>query len=257
VNFAESVGIKGDGPQALNALRALPAEALLGDLNKSTYAGGPIIDNNIITACPQVMLRRRKGARVPMIIGSTTQDLVAILPPSHDDPLSYFGSNAHRARVAYDPSGKLNSTQMGELIGEDMSMHESARFLARQMTKAGMPVWLYRFGYVAESMRPSQSAALHASELPFLFDSLDSTNYRESVTEDDRAVAKYFNSYIVNFVRSAEPNGQELPTWPKFNPFESELMMFTQGSGPTAQIDPWKIRLDLVEHAAETGCNAR
>lgn len=34
-------------------------------------------------------------------------------------------------------------------IAVDMTMHEPARFVARQMTAAGQPAWLYRFGYVA------------------------------------------------------------------------------------------------------------
>jgi para-nitrobenzyl esterase len=249
-NFAKGVGIEGDGPQALGALRARSAEAILDELNTSTYVGGPIIDGRIVIAPPQVMLRRGEAARVPMIIGTTMQDLSAVLPPDSENPLSYFGADADKARAMYDPDGKLDPTQVRLAVGADMAMHEAARFVAKQMTRVGMPVWLYRFGYVAESIRPQHATAAHASELAFLFETLD-VRYGERATEKDRAAAMAFRSYFLNFVKSGQPNSQGMPRWPKFDPVLSALMAFTPDNGPTAQPDPWKDRLDLVEHAAD------
>ena len=245
-NFAESVGVRGDGRQVVRALRALPAERLLGDLIASTYVGGPIIDDSIVIGTPQVMLRRGAAARVPVMIGSTTQDLAAVLPPSPENPLSYFGANIDKARAIYDPDGKLDASHVRLVVGQDMTMHEPARFFAKQMTKAGMPVWLYRFGYVPEAMRSKHTAALHAEELPFLFGTLDATSYGADVTERDRATANDFNKYIVNFAKSGQPNGQGLPTWPKFDPVRCELMAFTPDNGPVAQPDPWRNALTLL-----------
>jgi para-nitrobenzyl esterase len=251
-NFAESVGVRGDGPQALGALRALPADTIIGGLSSSTYVDGPIIDNRVVIAIPQLMLRRGAMAKVPIMIGSTAQDLVAILPPSPDNPLSYFGADSDKARAVYNPDGKLDPAQVRSVVGEDMTMHEPARFVAKQMTKAGMPVWLYRFGYVAETMRSRQAAALHASEIPFLFNTLEKTSYSEDVTEKDRTAANDFNRYVVNFAKSGQPNGQGLPKWPRFDALRSELMAFTPDNGPIGQLDPWKDRLDLVEQAADS-----
>lgn len=249
-NFAKSVGIEGDGPQALEALRALPAETVLSEPDRSTYVGGPIIDGRTVIATPQVMLRRGKVAPVPMIIGTTMEDLAADLPPSPEKPLSYFGADAQEARAIYNPDGKFDPAQVRLTVGADMTMHEPARFVAKQMTQLGMPAWLYRFGYVAESKRPQQSIASHGGELAFLFDNLD-VRYGKDVTKKDRAVAKTFRSYFINFVKSGQPNGHGLPTWPKFDPVHSELMVFTPDNGPIGQPDPWKDRLDLVERAAD------
>ena len=249
-NFAERVGIEGDGQEALKALRALPAETVLKELNNATYADGPIIDNDIVIDIPEVRLLRREVMRVPIMIGSTTQDLPAALPPSQENPLSYFAADADTARAIYNPDGKFDANQVRLAVGVDMAMHEPARFVAKQMTKIGMPVWLYRFGYVAELMRPKQAGAPHASELVFLLDTLD-IRYGEGVTDNDRAAAKAISSYVINFVKSGQPNGQGIPHWPKFDPVRSELMAFTPNDGPTAQPDPWKDRLDLVERAAD------
>jgi para-nitrobenzyl esterase len=51
-------------------------------------------------------------------------------------------------------------------IAADMTMHEPARFVARSMTHAGKPAWLYRFSYIAEARDNRASGAAHASELP-------------------------------------------------------------------------------------------
>ncbi|MGH9371240.1 MAG: hypothetical protein ACRD15_06900, partial [Vicinamibacterales bacterium] len=56
VAFARSMGITGTGADALTALRALPVEKVNGDLSMEasitkpeTYAGGPIVDQKIVT----------------------------------------------------------------------------------------------------------------------------------------------------------------------------------------------------------------
>jgi para-nitrobenzyl esterase len=90
-------------------------------------------------------------------------------------------------------------------MGADMTMHEAARYAAKQMTAAGSPAWLYRFTYVAESERPS-SGQSHAGELPCLFQATDA-RYQEATTDKDRQIAMAFNSYIANFIKRGDPNG--------------------------------------------------
>jgi para-nitrobenzyl esterase len=252
--FAAGLGIEGDGPQTLEALRAIPAQTVLGGLNKYTYVGGPIFDDNILSGTPQAMLSRHEVAPMPIMIGTTTEDLSLVLPPA-ENPLSYFGPNLDKARAAYNPKGKLDATQARLVIGADMTMHEPARFLAKQITGMGTPVWIYRFGYVAESLRSKHAAAAHASELPFLFDTMDA-RYGEAVTDKDRVVAQSFNSYVTNFVKSGQPNVNRLPSWPKFDSVRSELMAFTEDGGLIVLPDPWKDRLDLIEQTVDPLANA-
>ena len=256
IEFARSMGITGTDSAALKALRALPADKIAGDLNmtnlvknpSATYAGGPILDGKIVTSTPGEILQRGKSAQIPILIGSTSQDLPAILPPLQN-PLAYFGANAARAKALYDPQGKLTPLQLLVAIGADLSMHEPARFVAKQMTAAGQPAWLYRFGYVAQSLRPQVTGAPHASELPYLFGTLDA-RYGKNVTPSDRAAGQIFRSFMINFIKTGNPNGQGLPRWSAFDPARSQIMLFTPDRGATFQPDPWKDRLDLVETAA-------
>jgi heat shock protein HslJ len=125
-NFANSVGIEGAGSRALEALRALPAATVCGELDMSgllkgaagppaapTYGRGPIFGGGGVIATPGEILRRGEAARVPIMIGSTTQDLPVVLPPSPKSPLAYFGAEADKAHAQSSPedtTGELSGT---------------------------------------------------------------------------------------------------------------------------------------------------
>jgi para-nitrobenzyl esterase len=185
-----------------------------------------------------------------MIIGTTALDLPAIFPPSKLDPLSFFGENAAKARDAYAVPEMLDRNSLAALllsIGADMTMHEPARYVAKQLTSQGAPVWLFRFTYTAESTRPDSMAQGHAGELPFLFDQL-AAQYGAAVTPKDEATANAFHTFIANFVKSGDPNGRGLPEWPSFSPANFELMHFSL-DGPVYERDPRADRIELVEEA--------
>lgn len=201
-----------------------------------------------MTGTPEEVLLRGEAAAISMMIGTTTEDLA--LPAPLQNPFRTFGFDAAMARALYNADGKLQISRLINVITIDMAMHEPARFVAKQMIQAGKPAWLFRFGYVAQSLRPKNTPAYHSSELPYLFNTLEA-KFGKNVTDQDRAAAKSFIGYVIHFVKSGDPNGSGLPTWSKFDPARSELMMFTPGDGPVMQEDPWKNRLDFIEQAAE------
>jgi para-nitrobenzyl esterase len=131
-----------------------------------------------------------------------------------------------------------------------MTMHEPARFVAREMTARGKLAWLYRFTYTAESTRPDSDKQAHAGELPFLFDML-AAKYGDAVTTNDRRTAQAFNTYVGNFVKTGNPNGSGLPQWPAFEPAQFNLMDFSLEDGPTYGPDPRADGIRFVERAAE------
>jgi para-nitrobenzyl esterase len=77
-----------------------------------------------------------------------------VYPPDRARPLDFFGADAERARQVYDADGTLLTDKLASLIAEDITMHELARFVARQMAAEGTPAWLYRFDYIASTMWP-------------------------------------------------------------------------------------------------------
>jgi para-nitrobenzyl esterase len=260
VNFARSAGIEGTGPGALAALRALPAEIVRGELNLAalfnppsgppTYAG-PVVDGRVVAGLADAALRNGRAARVPLMIGTTGADIGFAFAQTKDDLFASFGSHADAARRAYDPDGATELGRLVAAVGADRAMHEPARFVAREMVRLGQPVFLYRFTYVAESIRREWQAAPHATEIPFAFDTV-AAKYGSALTPADAVAAEAANAYFANFALAGDPNGENLPAWRPFDHDAGNILDFTLNRGPVAGPDPWAVRLDVVAAAAET-----
>ena len=249
VAFAKSNGIEGTDAAALAALRALPAEKVVAGLNMasmgkqaSTY-GGPILDGRIVTETPQQALLAGHYPRIPIMIGANSNDIGFPHWRTLDETWAAFGPGSEKAKAAYDPSNSANQF-VSWTIAADMMMIEPARFAAQTVAAAGLPSYEYRFSYVAESKRKEWPGALHATEIPYVFDTVKAV-YGDKLAPADEAIAKQANAYWVNFAKNGDPNGSGLPTWPAYSVAGDQLMNFTT-EGPVAMADPWKQRLDLI-----------
>lgn len=260
--FATSVGIEGQGAEALAALRALPAEKVVNGLNLAalfappegppTFSGGPMIDNEIVTLPPDVALLRGEAAKVPLIIGTTSMDIGFNGYENKEELFASFGDHADEARAAYDADGTGDLGAIGAAVSADRLMHEPARFVAQEMTKMGVSAWIYRFGYVAQSMRNEWEGAPHATDIPFFFDTVEA-KYGDALTTDDHAAAAAANAYIASFAKMNDPNGPGLPHWGAYTTEAPAILDFTPDEGPVFGPDPWKARLDVVEASVAGG----
>jgi para-nitrobenzyl esterase len=250
--FAKKAGVTGEGPEALAALRKLPAEAVVDGLNMSTmmtptYAG-PVIDGKLVLEAPDAAYAGGRGAKVPLIIGANSMDIGFNMARTMDDLLAPFGEDRDNARTVYDPSNTGNVRDAGTMIASDRMMVEPARFLARTLAALGQPAYQYRFSYVAESMRKQWKGAPHATEIPFVFDTVDA-RYGKDLNSADKATAAAANAYWVNFARTGNPNGPGLPQWPAMEAKGDAVPDFSL-KGPVGGVDSWKARLDLIERVS-------
>jgi para-nitrobenzyl esterase len=92
--------------------------------------------------------------------------------------------------------------------------------------------------------------ALHATEIPFVFETVRA-KYGEATTAEDEAIAAAANAYWVAFARTGDPNGDGRPRCPAYSEKDDVILEFAT-AGPAAKPDPWKARLDLLEKAAST-----
>jgi len=249
VAFAKKNGIQGEGPEALAALRKLPAEEVCAGLNMATMGtptyAGPMIDGKVVVESPEEAYHNGRGAKIPLMIGANSADIGFFRARSLDELFEQFGADKDAARAAYDPGKTGDLRQVGMLVAADQMMVEPARFMARTISALGRPAYEYRFAYVAESMRGQWKGAPHATEIPFVFDTVEA-RYGKDLTPDDKKIAEQANAYWVNFARTGNPNGAGLPMWPAYDVRSDIIMNFTN-EGPIAMPDPWKHRLDLTE----------
>ena len=255
LRFAQKMGIDGSDAAALVRLRALPAADVERDLDNRGLAeqyadfGGPSIDGRIVAAGPDVAYREGTQSNVALLIGATNADLALDPAPSKDLAFATFGDKAAEAQRIYDPQGTEETALVTQRVSSDRRWVEPARYVARLHSARGIPAYLYRFAYVADSMKSRwPHGAPHASEVPYAMDTV-MTKYGFDLTDRDRAVAETMNSYWANFARNGDPNGPGLPPWPAYREQDDALMVFTASGEAVAQKDPWRARLDLIAAA--------
>ena len=255
VAFAKEAGITGEDEAALAALRNLPAERVVNGLNMAsmgvqgqTYSG-PMLDGQILTETPEAALIAGHESKMPVIAGANSSDIGFSRAKTFDELFASFGADQKKAQAAYNPENSTDVRAISALVAADRMMIEPARFVVRMMTAAGQPSYEYRFSYVAESMRNEWHGAPHATEIPFVFDTVQA-RYGTKLAARDEATGRAANTYWVNFAKTGNPNGNGLPTWPQYDPQRDVLLDFT-AAGPVAKPDPWRTRLDLTGTLAE------
>jgi para-nitrobenzyl esterase len=253
--FAKKNGITGEDAEALKKLRALPAETVVDGLNMasmgpaaSTYPG-PMIDGKIVTDTVENLYKEGKYQHLPMIVGANSMDIGFTRARTQEELFAPFGANTDAAKNAYDAAGSKNFMMLGMKVAADQFMIEPARFVAQTLSSQGVPVWEFRFAYVAGSMRSHWPGAPHATEIPFVFDTVKA-KYGVQLTDEDESIAQKTNEYWANFAKTGNPNGAGLPKWPQYSKMDDILII--QSAGPIAEPDPWKTRLDLTQKLVET-----
>lgn len=253
--FARAHGIEGEGPEALARLRALPADEVVAGLNMGslfdpTYVGGPLRDGRVVLASADEMIREGLFRHVPLLIGATSADLGLRWWRDKDALFATFGTREAAAREMYDPADLRPLPAVGNAVAGDMLMGEPARYIARLWQAAGVPVWQYRFSYVGSEAqilsRGLLDGAPHASELPYLFGTLDARYAR--VSDTDRQISDAMGDYWAAFARGelpAMPVGSPWPAWPVYA--GETLLDFAVSGEPLVGSDQRQGRLDLIE----------
>lgn len=257
--FALRAGIRSATQETLAELRALPAGTLVGGMNlmapqPATYSG-PMIDGRIVPSEVEPAFRAGEQAPVPYLVGANDREFGFFPTPAAQAKQMFqaFGDRTEEAMRAYDPQGTGDLSEMGVQLGSDQAMVEPARLTARLVAQT-QPVWHYRFAYVASSWRDSQRGALHATEIPFVFDTVEA-KYGDELSAVDAAMADVVNAYWAAFAHGGNPNAAavdtERPRWPRYTEKDDLILIFGK-DGPAALADPRGTRLDLVEELAES-----
>jgi para-nitrobenzyl esterase len=199
IAFAASNGIAADDPQAAAKLRALPAEQVIGGLNLAAMNRGGYsgpVPDGTTFVDSLPAYRAGHFAHVPMMIGATSADIGG-------------------------PTGQMIT---------------GARDLAGLLAAQQVPVYYYRFDYVATSAQtPETKGASHATDIPFFFDTAD-VKYGAATSDTDRAAARAISGYLVNFVKTGNPNGGGAPAWQPYSAATHTMLTLTRAG--SAQVAP-------------------
>lgn len=242
-------------------LRALPADRVTGDLNMMTMAqpgySGPTIDDRTMLGAPVDVIAAGGYPDLPVMVGANSADGFPLVTDKKKI-FAPFGPDAELARAIYDPDGAQSGIYVATQVSADQTFVEPARAVARALAEKGRTVFLYRFAHNGVKFGLLAGGAPHASELPYVFDTVQ--DMRDAIgAPDDAAVAKLTHRYWVNFVKTGRPDGSgpdgagAVPQWPAAIVGDTTVQMIAS-QGASHVEDPLTARLDFAEKRANDGC---
>ncbi|WP_395394261.1 carboxylesterase family protein [Novosphingobium sp. BL-8A] len=208
LRFAEGKGIAPDDPEVVAKLRALSADDVVDGLNLAALFAPSDTPRTFASPFPdgRIAVDQRKAyasaefREVPMIIGATSDDI-------------------------------------GGVTG---GMIAGARQISGLVADQGVPVWEYRFGYVATSLSAEgrgEKGAAHASDIPF-FLGTQAVKYGDATSERDNEMGRTISAYVANFAKTGDPNGAGLPAWRPRSRQGEAIMDFAPDGSATFGPDP-------------------
>ncbi|HYP25786.1 MAG TPA: carboxylesterase/lipase family protein [Blastocatellia bacterium] len=214
----------------LAALRAkTPDELLKGSNVASNFffsdSGNrfaPIVDGWVVPDDPGAIFLERAQNDVPLIVGSNADEgTIFLLALQFKDVQQYndlirriYGEYADEVLAMYPVNRPEDIKVMLNRVVTDSAFVNGARFFARTMSKVNARTYLYHFTRVVQGARLAGLGAFHASEIPFVFKTLNTG--RTQVTDIDRALADKMSAYWVRFAATGEPAAEGGPDWPMY-----------------------------------------
>jgi para-nitrobenzyl esterase len=135
-----------------------------------------------------------------------------------------FGPTEATAVVAKYPIASYPSPGAAlDTVANDAFFACPARRLARDLTGAGVDVYLYVFHHKPQMALVSTLGSFHAAELAYIFgyDTLLTTTQPE-----EKPLGAAMRGYWTRFASTGDPNGGGAPAWPKFTAAGDDNMGF-------------------------------
>ncbi len=229
---------RGIGAPTLAALLALPADKLLAAQGAAKdMPFDAVIDGYFLTEPPAVTFRSGKAARVPLLVGSNSQEASgsAIFGDGAPTLANYcaglaraFGDKADAVFALYPARTDADVLPAATALASDAFLGLSTWKWFDLQRRTGVPTYYYYFTrvrprFVADSSgNPPPWGAVHSGEIEYALGNLDA-NPLYVWTDDDRKVSATMSAYFANFIKTGNPNGGRLPAWPKASSNASKI----------------------------------
>ena len=243
------------GAESLAALRALPA----AEVQQKLRGHGMIIDGKIITEDLSITFENGRQNPVDVLVGSNADEgsFTPAQPTTAEawrtSAAQRWGAQAELGLAAYPASTDAEAQAHAPMPFTDtLSWH--MRLFAEQQAKIGQDSYHYFFTHdppYDEGQR--DLGAAHTGEIPYVFDNLcaprtfpgGSSVKLMCGNPREEAFADQVSSYVVNFARTGNPNGNGLPQWPAIKDLRSNetMILDADGSGKGPWIGEAKDRL--------------
>ncbi|MDO6710240.1 carboxylesterase family protein [Aliiglaciecola sp. 2_MG-2023] len=211
------------------SLYALPADKLVSAIDGFHV---PIVDGKTLPEEPAIMFMQGKQHDVPYISGGNSFD-GSVYPYSGvpaEHLLSLMGNQKAQAEKVYElTTPSIQALPYQHLFG-DLRYVIAAKITSQSMNRIGQAGYRYFFDYVSDAQQ-YPNGANHAAETYFLF------------RPDNVPVLNKMRQYWYNFIKSHNPNGDDLPAWPNLTDKNSQWLKISDKISATSQVREDKLKV--------------
>ena len=247
------------GVSSLTDLRAKSAEELLEAQMKHRDARfSPTVDGYFLPQTVKAIYEAGKQSHIPLLAGwnSDEQSYRTIFKdqaPTAENFIAWvqnhYGDHAAAVLKLY-PAG---NDEEAKISARDLA---SDRFLGfatwkwiEMQTKTGRNSAVYRYHFEQAPPRlPTETesrGAYHSSDIEYVFNVL--SHESRPWTEEDRGLSDQMASYWSNFAKTGNPNGDDLPKWPRYDEQDGYQVMRLIGTGPRSAPEQLRARYELLD----------
>ncbi|HEX3675293.1 MAG TPA: carboxylesterase family protein [Rhizomicrobium sp.] len=229
------------------ALRAMNAETLTLSAAAHGFAPFGAVDGHVLPGQLVDVFDKGEQAPVPILAGFNSgeiRSLTILAPPTPASRAAYEQAIfSHYGDLAGPFLRLYPSSNMRESIlatTRDALYGWTAERLVRKQAAIGQPSFLYYFDHGYPAADDANLHGFHASELPFVFGTMDRTGPlwpKIPATPAEAQLSDAMIGYWTSFARAGHPQAKNQPDWPAFEPGDA-YMDFTGAPHPADHLLP-------------------
>lgn len=228
---AEAEGVKlqtAMNAASLDEMRALSSDKVIAIAQAAHIRTGPIVDGYFLPKSPQAIFAAGEQNDVPIIVGSTTNDLGTDIPIAKAHSLAeyrqlavqMYGEKAQQFLALYPAANDAQARAMAGQAGREAGLGLGNRDWAKlQSTTGHQPAYMYRFDRqepfvpgVEIADHPQSRGIYHTTDIEYWLQNQDTLNMirlTRNWTAYDRQLSDEMSDILVNFAKSGRPVAKE------------------------------------------------
>lgn len=234
----------------------------------------PTIDGNLIPSEVVPMLQSGKFAKVPIMLGTNTNEGETFIDGGDDSPLPMylfdllvdlnFASGSKQILAYY---GQFNYTDAHAAISQLFTDYEfacSSQLFATAAQSSSLKSFVYRYSHVLSDVNLVPITGLpaicakdvcHAAELPFVFHfmNVSSPVLNMTLTPEEYELSQTMVTYWTNFAKYGDPNGDGSSKM-KSSSSRTTLMQWPQWDVNTRQIMVLNTTMEIDSQTSLVTC---